>query len=198
MECILTGQVKESVYKTAQENGYTGSEAEFYEDLVSLKDGPFLPLKGGQLERESIITWGKDALIGFAKDYEGFLISSGTTTNINFMNSFLTNVATPSDANDAANKKYVDSKVPKATKVMLTASDWDASAKTQKVTVSSVLADETKQLIMPMPTAASQDAYAAAGIACTKQEANALTFKCQTVPTADITVYVAVQEVTQG
>ncbi len=195
MECILTGQVKESVYKTAQENGYTGSEVEFYEDLVSLKDGPFLPLKGGQLERESIITWGEDALIGFAKDYEGFLIGSGTTTNINFMNSFLTNVATPSDANDAANKKYVDSKVPKATEVMLTASGWDASAKTQKVTVSSVLADETKQLIMPMPATASQNAYAAAGIACTLQEANALTFRCQTVPTADISVFVTIQEV---
>ncbi len=195
MECILTGQVKESVYKTAQENGYTGSEVEFYEDLVSLKDGPFLPLKGGQLERESIITWGEDALIGFAKDYEGFLIGSGTTTNINFMNSFLTNVATPSDANDAANKKYVDSKVPKATEVMLTASGWDASAKTQKVTVSSVLADETKQLIMPMPAMASQNAYAAAGIACTLQEANALTFRCQTVPTADISVFVTIQEV---
>lgn len=192
MECILTGQVKESVYKTAQENGYTGSEVEFYEDLVSLKDGPFLPLKGGQLERESIITWGEDALIGFAKDYEGFLIGSGTTTNINFMNSFLTNVATPSDANDAANKKYVDSKVPKATEVMLTASGWDASAKTQKVTVSSVLADETKQLIMPMPAMASQNAYAAAGIACTLQEANALTFRCQT---ADISVFVTIQEV---
>lgn len=195
MECILTGQVKESVYKTAQENGYTGSEVEFYEDLVSLKDGPFLPLKGGQLERESIITWGEDALIGFAKDYEGFLIGSGTTTNINFMNSFLTNVATPSDANDAANKKYVDSKVPKATEVMLTASGWDASAKTQKVTVSSVLADETKQLIMPMPAMASQNTYAAAGIACTLQEANALTFRCQTVPTADISVFVTIQEV---
>lgn len=195
MECILTGQVKESVYKTAQENGYTGSEVEFYEDLVSLKDGPFLPLKGGQLERESIITWGEDALIGFAKDYEGFLIGSGTTTNINFMNSFLTNIATPSDANDAANKKYVDSKVPKATEVMLTASGWDASAKTQKVTVSSVLADETKQLIMPMPAMASQNAYAAAGIACTLQEANALTFRCQTVPTADISVFVTIQEV---
>ena len=196
MECILTGQVKESVYKTAQENGYTGSEVEFYEDLVSLKDGPFLPLKGGQLERESIITWGEDALIGFAKDYEGFLIGSGTTTNINFMNSFLTNVATPSDANDAANKKYVDSKVPKATEVMLTASGWDASVKTQKVTVPSVLADETKQLIMPMPAMASQNAYAAAGIACTLQEANALTFRCQTVPTADILVFVTIQEVT--
>ena len=195
MECILTGQVKESVYKTAQENGYTGSEVEFYEDLVSLKDGPFLPLKGGQLERESIITWGEDALIGFAKDYEGFLIGSGTTTNINFMNSFLTNVATPSDANDAANKKYVDSKAPKATEVMLTASGWDASAKTQKVTVSSVLADETKQLIMPMPAMASQNTYAAAGIACTLQEANALTFRCQTVPTADISVFVTIQEV---
>lgn len=195
MECILTGQIKESVYKTAQENGYTGSEVEFYEDLVSLKDGPFLPLKGGQLERESIITWGEDALIGFAKDYEGFLIGSGTTTNINFMNSFLTNVATPSDANDAANKKYVDSKVPKATEVMLTASGWDASAKTQKVTVSSVLADETKQLIMPMPAMASQNTYAAAGIACTLQEANALTFRCQTVPTVDISVFVTIQEV---
>lgn len=198
MECILTGQVKESVYKTAQENGYTGSEAEFYEDLVSLKDGPFLPLKGGQLERESIITWGEGALIGFAKDYEGFLISSGTTTNINFMNSFLTNVATPSNAKDAANKKYVDSKVPKATTMTLTAAGWDASAKTQKVTVSGVLADETKQLIMPMPAMASQNVYAAAGVACTLQEANALTFKCQTVPTENITVYVAVQEVRQG
>ena len=61
-----------------------------------------------------------------------------------------------------------------------------------------VLADEAKQLIMPMPASASQDAYAAAGIACTKQESNALTFQCQTVPTENITVYVAVQEVRQG
>lgn len=98
----------------------------------------------------------------------------------------------------SGNATPVSAPMPKAHKVTLTAAGWDAPAKTQKVTVSGVLADETKQLISPMPSMASQNAYAAAGIACTKQESNALTFKCQTVPTADITVYVAVQEVTQG
>ena len=85
--------------------------------------------------------------------------------------------------------------MPKATKVTLTSAGWNASEKTQKVTVTGVLADETKQLIMPMPAMASQNDYAAAGIACTLQEANALTFKCQTVPTKDVTVFVTVQEV---
>ena len=93
------------------------------------------------------------------------------------------------------NKEYVDGFAPKYTKITLTASGWDSSAKTQKVTVNGVLADETKQLIMPMPAMASQNDYAEAGIACTLQEANALTFKCQTVPTKDITVFVTVQEV---
>ena len=84
---------------------------------------------------------------------------------------------------------------PKYVKATLTAAGWNASEKTQKVTVNGVLADETKQLIMPMPAMASQNDYAAAGIACTLQEANALTFQCQTVPTADIVVFVTVQEV---
>lgn len=88
--------------------------------------------------------------------------------------------------------------VPKSHKVTLTVAGWNASAKTQKVTVSGVLADEDKQLIIPMPAMASQANYATAGIACTKQGANSLTFKCQTVPTADIIVYVAVQEVAQA
>lgn len=95
----------------------------------------------------------------------------------------------------SGNATPVSAPMPKAHKVTLTVARWDASAKTQKVTVSGVLADETKQLIMPMPAMASQNAYAAAGIACTKQEANALTFKCQTVPTENITVFVTVQGV---
>lgn len=93
------------------------------------------------------------------------------------------------------NATPVAAPMPKANKVTLTVAGWDASAKTQKVTVSGVLADETKQLIMPMPAMASQNAYAAAGIVCTKQEANALTFKCQTVPTENIMVFITVQEV---
>lgn len=37
-------------YEIAVEQGYTGSEAEFYAALVSLKDAPFLPLSGGTME----------------------------------------------------------------------------------------------------------------------------------------------------
>ena len=79
--------------------------------------------------------------------------------------------------------------------VTLTASGWDSSAKTQTATVSGVLADETKQLITPAPAAASQAAYYNAGIRCTGQAANSLTFTAETIPSTNLTVYVTVQEV---
>lgn len=77
--------------------------------------------------------------------------------------------------------------------ITLTASAWSNNAQT--VTVSGVSATETAQLIQPMPAMASQSAYYAAGILCTNQAANSLTFTCQTVPTEDLTVYVVMQEV---
>ena len=84
---------------------------------------------------------------------------------------------------------------PVSTAVTLSASGWNSSSKTQTVTVSGVLADETKQLITPAPAAASQAAYYNAGIRCTNQAANSLTFTAKTIPTADLTVYVTIQEV---
>lgn len=77
--------------------------------------------------------------------------------------------------------------------VTLTTSAW--ASNTQTVTVSGVLADETAQLIQPMPAIASQSAYYAAGILCTGQAANSLTFTCTAVPTDSLTVYVVMQEV---
>lgn len=82
---------------------------------------------------------------------------------------------------------------PKSTLVTLPLSAW--SNNTQTVTVPGVLADESKQLIQPMPTIADQAVYSAAGISCTGQAANKLTFKVQTVPTEDVQVYVVIQEV---
>ena len=82
---------------------------------------------------------------------------------------------------------------PKSTLVTFPLSAW--SNNTQTVTVPGVLADESKQLIQPMPTIADQDVYSAAGISCTGQAANKLTFKAQTVPTEDVQVYVVIQEV---
>lgn len=77
--------------------------------------------------------------------------------------------------------------------VTLPASAWSNNAQT--VTVSGVSATETAQLIQPMPAMASQSAYYGAGVLCSGQAANSLTFTCQTVPTADLTVYVVMQEV---
>lgn len=108
-------------------------------------------------------------------------------------------VSDPGSDTNIANKGYVDKTVktalPLARKVTLTTGGWNASTKQQTVTVSGVLADESKQLIHPMPAAASQTAYMEAGIRCTGQGANSLTFTCDTVPTAAITVYVTTQEV---
>ncbi len=85
---------------------------------------------------------------------------------------------------------------PKRVSVTLTASGWNSSAKTQTVTVSGVLADESAQVIQPIPAIASQSAYNAAGILATGQAANSITFTASTVPTADLSVYVVITEVT--
>lgn len=105
----------------------------------------------------------------------------------------LAGLAEPTDNYDAANKKYVDSKAPKYRTVTLPASGW--SSNTQTVTVNGVLADESAQLIQPMPAIASQNAYISAGIICSGQGENQLTFTCSTTPTEDISLYVVITEV---
>lgn len=102
-------------------------------------------------------------------------------------------IGDPVKKSDVATKGYVDRIKPKSVTVTLPASGW--SSNTQTVTVQGVLADESAQLIQPMPAIASQSAYYAAGIMCTGQAANSLTFTCQTVPTENLTVYVVIQEV---
>lgn len=103
------------------------------------------------------------------------------------------NLADPTDDYQATNKRYVDSKAPKSVAITLSASFWSNNAQT--VMVSGVLADETKQLIQPMPAIASQDAYISAGIICSGQAADSLTFTCTTVPTEDISLFVVITEV---
>lgn len=82
---------------------------------------------------------------------------------------------------------------PTARTLTLSTAGWDSTAKTQTVTCSGVSADETAQLITPVPALASQAAYIEAGILCTGQAADSLTFTANTVPTVDLTVYVTIQ-----
>ena len=95
--------------------------------------------------------------------------------------------------NSAGEAVSVSAPIPVYRTVTLPASGW--ASNTQTVTVQGVVADETAQLIQPMPAIASQAAYMAAGIYCSGQAANSLTFTCQTAPTENITVYVVMQEV---
>lgn len=85
---------------------------------------------------------------------------------------------------------------PKAVSVTLTVAGWDSSTKKQTVTVPGVLADTSKQVIwVTQTTEAAIDAYLDAGIVPVAQAANAVTLRADTVPTADITVNIVVQEV---
>ena len=85
---------------------------------------------------------------------------------------------------------------PKSVSVTLASASWDSTVKTQTVTVTGVSATETDQIVTPVPALASQTAYYEAGILCTGQAADSLTFTCTTAPTEDLTVYVVIQEVT--
>lgn len=84
-----------------------------------------------------------------------------------------------------------DGTVPTArlTKVNTTATlavaDW--SSNTQTVSITGITAGG---VVMVSPTPANQSAYTSAGILCTAQAAGSLTFTCDTVPSADITVTV--------
>ena len=87
---------------------------------------------------------------------------------------------------------------PSAIQVILAADGWDEAELTQTVTAYGVLADETAQLILPVPAIASRSEYVAAGVLCTNQAADRLTFTCSSIPTASLTVYVTMQEVSMG
>lgn len=79
--------------------------------------------------------------------------------------------------------------------VALKASSWDTASNTQAVAVQGILADESKQLIVPVPRSSSSRSYEEAGIRCTAQSKDSLTFSADIVPDVDIGLFVTYQEV---
>jgi hypothetical protein len=101
---------------------------------------------------------------------------------------------TPTQNLDIVNKAYVDSKGPKTATVTLTAAGWRKGEQT--VTVTGILADSSAQIVDVCPAnKPSADRWAAAGVWCTSQAANSLTFSCDSVPTEDINVNIRMQGV---
>lgn len=71
----------------------------------------------------------------------------------------------------------------------LTTAGWSATNKTQSVTTNGVT---TSNVVIVSPAATSQDAYGAAGVKCTAQATNRLTFTCDTVPTEALSVNIVI------
>ena len=115
-------------------------------------------------------------------------LSGGTMTGVLTLN------GDPTANNQAANKAYVDSKGPKTATVTLTTDGWRKGEQT--VTVNGILADSSAQIVDVCPeNKPSADRWAAAGVWCTSQAANSLTFSCDSVPTEDINVNIRMQGV---
>ena len=129
----VRGRDGKSPYEAAVEEGYTGTEEEFYAALVSLQDAPFLPLSGGTME--GVLAMGGNAISGVAAmngpSYSpieineinltsGFTTDGGITFNLN--GCLVQGVNTPQSVTDAANKGYVDSTVSSAIGAAMAAS----------------------------------------------------------------------------
>lgn len=84
---------------------------------------------------------------------------------------------------------------PKACLVTLKASGWDADAKTQVATVACVVADEAAQMIHPMPKIGQITTYNDSGIQLIAQGDGNVTFMCDTIPEADVDVWVVTEDV---
>ena len=76
--------------------------------------------------------------------------------------------------------------------VTMAADGWENLE--QAVYIDGISADESAQLIQPVPASASFDAYAQAEIRA-RQSLNQIKFSCAVPPVTDLTVYVVVQEV---
>ena len=173
-----TGAPGKSAYEAAKAGGYMGTEADFN---TALKD---LPVHIGNADIH--VTAAERTKWDSKQDKLTF--DATPTANS-------TNPVTSGGVKTELDKK---ANAPKSVSVTLAAASWDSTAKTQTVTVTGVSATETAQMITPTPALASQTAYYDAGILCTGQAAGSLTFTANTIPTADLTVYVVIQEVAQG
>ena len=102
------------------------------------------------------------------------------------------NLLSGATAHNAAGERItgvIKAELPKSCLVTLSASGWDASNQ-QTVTVNGIIADEATQRVLPAPAPSSVLAYRDANVWCIAQAANAVTFVCDTVPSADLKVYV--------
>ena len=161
---FIQGADGKDAFTAAQAAGYTGTEADFYAALANIPAG---------LERLDYL-WN-----GISKH----VMDSGIHTS-------------------EEEKGVWETKADKVriVPVTLAADGWtfgslDGSATgLQQVSVAGIVADETQQLIMAAPKAASLAAYEERGVRLYAQGAGTLLFKYDSTPDAALDVLVSIQE----
>lgn len=203
---------KASIAASLQSMGVTPPEGTTLEQYAAqlaaiASSAPWLPLSGGTMTGHVDFANGKgaaffpngssnvnEAVLLVAYKPENGIACLGIEGKYGLAQARVKSVADPIDDFDAANKAYVDSKGPKTATVTLTAAGWRKGEQT--VTVNGILADSSAQIVDVCPAnKPSADRWAAAGVWCTSQAANSLTFSCDSVPTEDINVNIRMQGV---
>ena len=120
----------------------------------------------------------------------GFSFAGPNNEDVN-----LAGVKTPTLANQATPKSYVDALKPTRLTATLNASSW--SGNSQTITVNGVITNTSAQDIdISCADKASADAWAAGGVWCSNPtQTNRLTFTCTTPPTANINLNIRLWEV---
>lgn len=167
-------------------NGVTvGSSPQFTDTNTEVST---LTLAAGSTAGTSLTHGGKFTLTAGSKTVS-FTMPSDNNTTYTFANG--TNGFTVTPSGGSAQTVTVTPSIANnltGTKTTATLSTtW--SSNQQSVTVSGVTASNT---VIVTPAPASYDAYCEAGIYCSAQAANSLTFKCDTAPSASLTVNIMI------
>lgn len=102
----------------------------------------------------------------------------------------------PKEVSDTDRAKWdAGGSQPKARLVVLQKGSWDTSTKKQTVIAENVVADEAAQMIHPMPKIGQIADYNDAGIQLIAQGDGNVTFVCDTIPEADVDVWVVTEDV---
>lgn len=193
---------KASIAASLQSMGVTPPEGTTLEQYAAqlaaiASSAPWLPLSGGTMTGDLTVEGklvfggsnGPRVQVGPSNELQ---FNSASGGSVQFSNVQVG--GTPTQNLDIVNKAYVDSKGPKTATVTLTTAGWRKGEQT--VTVTGILADSSAQIVDVCPAnKPSADRWAAAGVWCTSQAANSLTFSCDSVPTEDINVNIRMQGV---